>query len=181
MFHPRFDSPKQKFCSHKCIQWPSRAHGVGHFKRKIYERTERVADCWIWQGCKNSRGYGDIFFLGRTEKAHRAAYIAFKGDIPDGMFVCHSCDNPSCVNPAHLWLGTHSENMADMREKGRAKTSPQRRKLTDDDILEIRSSTERGSELARKFNVSGALITLIRQGKKHKMSPASLADRPRRW
>ena len=89
--------------------------------------------CWEWIGSYNGTGRGQFKYTphpnpdkdqtgrkGRTVTAPRASYMLFIGPIPDGMFVCHRCDNSRCVNPYHLWLGTAEDNMRDMREKGRA-------------------------------------------------------------
>ena len=76
--------------------------------------------CWIWTAAKNSRGYGHFTYARRTYYAHRVSYEVFKGAIPEGMFACHTCDTVDCINPDHLWVGTHAENMADMRRKGRS-------------------------------------------------------------
>lgn len=75
--------------------------------------------CWIWTGAKNSYGYGDCVFLGKRTNASRAAWILKNGEPTEGMVVCHSCDNPVCVNPDHLWLGTQGDNVRDCVAKGR--------------------------------------------------------------
>lgn len=80
-----------------------------------------IDECWIWRGWKDVHGYGKIYVLEQKKDvgAHRVAWELAKGPIPDGLFVLHKCDNPPCMNPEHLFLGTHGDNMRDCAKKGR--------------------------------------------------------------
>lgn len=78
-----------------------------------------ATDCWHWCGVRNTFGYGRMTYQGRSQVAHRLAWIAWNGPIPEGMYVLHRCDNRACVNPDHLWLGTYSDNLRDCWAKGR--------------------------------------------------------------
>lgn len=86
---------------------------------RFFEKVDRSGDCWIWNGSRDGKGYGSFYLEGRLHKAHRAAWMLLKGPIPDGIEACHRCDTPPCCNPDHIFLGTHAENMADARTKGR--------------------------------------------------------------
>jgi hypothetical protein len=81
--------------------------------------------CWPYTGATRANGYGRLRIEGRYELAHRVAYRLANGQVPSDMFVCHSCDNPICCNPSHLWLGDHADNMADRQQKGRYATGEQ--------------------------------------------------------
>ena len=81
--------------------------------------------CWEWVKSKTSHGYGNFRDADKIKMAHKESYKLFVGSVPKGIFVCHHCDNPSCINPDHLFLGTHKDNMMDMVNKGRHRSIPQ--------------------------------------------------------
>jgi hypothetical protein len=120
-----------------------------------------VDACWEWQG---KRGYGHF----GSDRAHRIAYEASHGPIPAGLFVCHHCDNPPCVNPAHLFAGTHDDNSADMVAKGRASRSPYRtHKIDLDTARQIRSAYADGAtttELGERFAIRRGQVGKILRG-----------------
>lgn len=89
-------------------------------ERFLYKTLpEPNTGCWLWLGALTGRGYGQIKVKGVAVLAHRFSYEMHKGKIPDGVYVCHTCDTPSCVNPSHLWLGTAKDNMVDKAVKRR--------------------------------------------------------------
>lgn len=122
-------------------------------------------DCWNWQGKIESNGYGRIKVAGRMVSAHRSVWVDVYGPIPDGLYVLHRCDNRSCANPYHLFLGTNDENMADMVAKGRAPRGERNKasKLTEADVRAIRVSTEGRGILAERYSVTTANIGMIQR------------------
>lgn len=94
---------------------------VFNTKARFLEKVNVQNDdaCWEWIATKNKRGYGSFWHKTRMIGAHRASYLLFRGNIPNGMHVLHKCDNPSCVNPNHLYLGSHQDNMTDKKLRGR--------------------------------------------------------------
>jgi hypothetical protein len=136
-------------------------------------------ECWVWTGAINNCGYGQYCPEGHKLKlAHRIAWEAHNGEIPQGMNVLHSCDNRICVNPFHLFLGTQAENMRDMKNKGRAKLPPHHfgetaptAKLKEQQVIFIKQQLTKGVSkkiLADIFKVSETLIRYIECGRKWK-------------
>lgn len=119
--------------------------------------------CRMWIGARKSNGYGDFWLEGRVHTAHRAAWMLYRGKIPDGLDVCHVCDNRSCVNLDHLFIGTRKENMADASKKGRINTVS--RKLTAEQARSIFVSNRLGVDLADEYGVSTNIISRIRLGR----------------
>lgn len=121
---------------------------------------EEDNDCWLWTGFKNKNGYGKIYLIAEKEYVHRIAYVIQYKDIPHGIKVLHKCDNPLCVNPNHLFLGTQQDNLKDMREKGRGKDYI----FTDEAILDIRNQGILGVPqrvIAAEYNISQRLVNKI--------------------
>lgn len=139
----------------------------------LEERLERCSShhasgCLIWTGTIGAGGYGSIRVGGKNAKAHRASWMAHRGEIPKGIMVLHKCDTPACINPDHLFLGTQRDNMHDALAKGRNAdtrgTKNGRAKLTESQIADIRQSKETTVAAAAKYNVSASLISQIRRG-----------------
>lgn len=142
------------------------------FLRSVYKTNH----CWNWLGCKTIDGYGRPKINGSSYYAHRVAFFLWRVKIPAKMCVCHSCDNPACVNPAHLWLGTHTDNMADMKAKGRQKcprfpgdeTATKQRKISPEFIPKIISDTRIHRVIAADYGVSQQTISDIKNRLKYK-------------
>lgn len=128
----------------------------------------RGTGCWEWTGHQDGRGYGLFGVSAKVKKrAYRFAFELYVGTIPDGFEVCHRCDNRLCVNPEHLFVATHAENMADMVAKNRAARGLGERhakaKLTERDVAEIRSSCASHRALAKKYGVCGHTIWQVKK------------------
>jgi hypothetical protein len=141
---------------------------------RFWERVDKNNEnsCWIWLGRKNRQGYGEFVLDNKkTVKAHRHSFLLVYGYLDKDKFVCHSCDNPSCVNLNHLWQGTAAENNYDCRSKSRAVPPPDQKGenhsqhiLKQNDVLDIRSKYSSGvrqAELMREYAVSRNTIYKI--------------------
>ncbi len=175
----------RKYCSYGCANKARQGGAEGRF----WSRVNKADGCWEWQGPKR-RGYGEIRIDGKRLQAHRFSWQLAYGPIPDGLMVCHHCDNRGCVRPNHLFLGTAADNMADRDAKGRharkgpknpargirngMHTHPETRhpgmananaKLTDADVLAIRSITGMTiRDIAKMYGVGRMTICYIRNG-----------------
>ena len=134
----------------------------------FWTRVHKSSTCWLWTGARKSQmGYGAIWCRPRLLSAHRLSWYIKHGPIPRGMMVLHRCDNPLCIRPSHLYLGTHTENMADMSKRGRTDRTGRpgmkngRAKLTDEQVQEIRTSNEPRSTLVKKFGITKCVVSQI--------------------
>lgn len=141
---------------------------------RFFRKVEKTQTCWIWTGNLRHNGYGCIQGGGKgsaTLSAHRLSYEMHKGPIPDGLVVMHSCDNPACVNPDHLTVGTYKQNTADMIAKGRKRTvAPKgtgngKAKLNDGLVRYIRTSQKNAASIARELKLSENCIRGVRSGR----------------
>ena len=142
-------------------------HFLSSSEDRFWMRIEKTHTCWIWKGGKN-RGYGQIDVNNKLIYTHRFSWELHYGTIPNGLHVLHSCDNPSCVNPEHLFLGTHKDNMQDMVKKGRKAVILGEMwghaKLSALDVIHIRELIARGEKqrvIAKDYGVRPATISLI--------------------
>lgn len=134
---------------------------------RFWSKVDRSGDCWIWTG-KLIDGYGCFSITSRwSVLVHRLTFELTHGPIPPGLLVCHTCDNPPCCNPAHLWAGTNADNMADSIAKGRRPRGEQKHgaKLTESNILAIRAQYAAGGvtmqRIADQFGVTNQTISEI--------------------
>jgi hypothetical protein len=135
-------------------------------EQRFGEKADKSGDCWIWIASKMGKGYGGFWYKGRFQRAHRVSWQLHFGEIPAGMFVCHHCDNPLCVNPSHLFLGTNADNVKDCRAKGRHINGERngRAKLSHHDIPIIQELAKFGftqKYLSKHFGVSRQNIASI--------------------
>lgn len=131
---------------------------AGRFLGLVHKQAD---GCWLWAGSMKRRDYGGFSLDRKVIGAHKAAWILFRGPIPDGKHVLHRCDVPSCVNPAHLFLGSMTDNMRDMVMKGRAATA----KLTPAKVLEIYRSGDSVAVASARYGMHPNSVSNIRTGR----------------
>lgn len=184
LFQPLNDA--KKYCSKRCYG-DAKTRPI---PMRFWPHVQKSDTCWEWTAGRNEHGYGRLYYKGKMTLAHRVSWELHNGSVPDGKFVLHHCDNPPCVNPAHLWIGDHTDNARDMAAKGRQvfqqhperaprgernrnHTHPEtirhgevhpRAKLTNQDVLAIRSLRQTGramNSLAIEYGVTEATIKRI--------------------
>lgn len=167
----------RNFCSVACHHaWIARNKDVVLARGDDYiDRSQGAHGCWNWIGARDPKGYGRVRIGNQTELAHRVAWVEQNGPIPDGLFACHHCDNPSCVNPDHLFLGTVRDNAHDMVAKGRSAKNDRRgedigtAKLTVRQVQEMRAmyvpKVVTQPMLAALFGVSRSTVSAIVSGR----------------
>jgi hypothetical protein len=168
--HGRYRAKRRGYgyCSYSCDA-AAKAKKADEDAAMRFMRRVNMAkgdECWTFQGRLSNKGYATFDWRApwedrsRGHPASRMMWLILNGRIPDDLEVCHSCDNPACCNPEHLWLGTHKENMEDMSKKGRGGKAGRKgsahhgAKLREADVLAIRTATASISDLARQYAVT---------------------------
>lgn len=162
------------------------SHQGKTFIQRFFEKVIKSDGCWEWTAGKIPFGYGRLNLNGTRFVAHRCSWVIHFGDIPKGMCVLHTCDNPACVRPDHLFLGTYSDNTRDAMRKGRHIKGEVvgSSKLTSKDVLEIRMRSDNGetfASISRRFGVKESTIRSIVYGKTWKhVTPCQFRHVPRK-
>lgn len=148
----------------------SKRHLTRHWtiaqKLALYSSKPAPDACWEWTGSLGTTGYGQLNVGGRPQHAMRLAWIEANGPIPSGRHVLHRCDNRKCINPAHLWLGAHADNMADKISKGRqmrGRGHPHA-KLSDETVRAIRTATGTNREIGARYGIDPSTVCRIKAG-----------------
>jgi len=144
-------------------------------KERFFSKIEKTDTCWIWNSVRLTGNYGYFKYLGKYVRAHRMSYILANGHIPDNLLVLHTCDNPPCVNPEHLYLGTQKDNIKDKFDRGRnpnvnGSKNPVS-KLSENEVLKIRElNKEKYSNeiIAKMFSIDSSAVSLIINRKRWK-------------
>lgn len=151
------------YCSKKCFHANKRRKPP---EERFWKQVKKGDGCWIWTAARNNKGYGRFGVIpGKGIQAHRYSFELHKGEIKDGLFVLHKCDNPACVNPDHLFVGTNQDNRDDMCNKGRQ--SSKLTKMNKEKILKIRSLNGKmnNTKIAAKFGTTKEYIGEIMRRK----------------
>ena len=151
-----------------CVGTPVLNHDRIAARLSLYSIPEPNSGCWLWTANYDKGGYGRIKYKGRDIGAHRASWIIYRGSIPPGAFVCHKCDVPECINPDHLYLGNHRENMQDKCTRNRQARGEGngQSKLTSEQVLQIKSDPRIHRIIAASYGIHRVTVSKIKRGKK---------------
>lgn len=150
-------------------QWSGLSDKERFLQKVLGGATSRSVDgCWLWLAAVDKDGYGTFRLNGRKQRANRASYILFVGPIPDQKIVCHFCDNPQCVNPDHLWIGSHADNIRDRDDKNRTSKGERHynAKLNALDVWLVRNLDLSYSKIASFFGISKGHVSNIKKNRK---------------
>lgn len=169
-------------CSGFCSKHFQRINKHGSLKKEFHDlsiidrftqktKLNEETGCVEWIGCKIPKGYGQFVSEGISYRAHRFSYQYYIGEIPNNLFVLHKCDNPSCVNPSHLFLGTNDDNMQDMVNKKRSvhrygEQNPSA-KITEELAIEVKRMIDlnkKQKDIANTLNISSHIVSNIKRG-----------------
>lgn len=169
-YAPPSHRAKRKTCGKECYVKLARTWLCKDLSERFWEKVNKTETCWLWTGALLKTGYGSIRINRKAERAHRVAYELEVGPIPAGKILRHTCDNPRCVNPAHLIPGTHAENTQDALERKQHLVGERdpKAKLSNSDITAIRTLLAGGATgryVARLFKVTEGHISMIKSGK----------------
>lgn len=135
---------------------------------RFWSKVQKGEGCWNWQAGISPRGYGRFSLNGTCMQAHRVAWLFTFGQIPEGLQVCHHCDNRKCCNPAHLFTGTNAENVADRHSKGRSNApaceAHGMAKLDRQTVAQIRNATGSSRKVGARFGISKTHVLRIKNG-----------------
>jgi hypothetical protein len=142
-------------------------------KERFWAKVQKGPRCWLWKAGKNNKGYGNFWVGGKCCKSHRLSYEMKHGSILNGMYVCHHCDTPACVNPDHLFVGTQKDNVIDCMNKGRNNKGKKigscnvgslhpRAKLTEEQVKDILTDTRLHREIAKDYGIDKSIISKIK-------------------
>jgi len=168
---------RKQYCSRSCARKanPSKPKRV---ETRFWAKVKKTDTCWVWVAGKNSGRYGSFYYEGKYAKPHRVSYILHYGEFPNELEVLHKCDNPRCVRPDHLFLGTQLDNVRDMDAKGRRRSSAMigeenpSAKLKLSDVVVIRERSASGEKLgviAKDYGIARTTVSDIKHRRRWRL------------